>query len=171
MHESWHTYEWVTSLHNSRRHRWCAWISTSLLHVSVHIHRSLFTYVGLFLRMSIKPIDGTDDVRAYMYTYTHIYIIRVTWRIHVCDMTHSYAWHDSSMPPSYVHMTCANMPLMADVRIHIHVSVCIHVLISTMHLICATTQNMHRLFAHTRGNIPRNCQKFWKSQLATRATV
>jgi len=37
----------------------------------------------------------------------HDVLIRVTWRMHMCDMTHSYLWHDSCTCVTWVIHMCA----------------------------------------------------------------
>jgi len=46
------------------------------------------------------------DMTHLSYLVWHDSFTRVTWLIHMCDMTHSHVWHDSSECVTFISLTC-----------------------------------------------------------------
>ena len=103
MNESWHTYQWVTS------HIWME--NVTHMNLSWHTHGWVLSHI----RMShVAHVNESGVFRQryccycacrkiiHMCDMTHSYVwhdsfICVTWLIHMCDMTRSYVWYDSSI--------------------------------------------------------------------------
>jgi len=89
--ESWHTYEWVMS------HIWMS-------HVT-HMNESCHTYEWVICHMPSR--------RQMSWSF-----ICVTWLIRMCDMTHSFVWHDSFTSHAFKTINVV-IPLTEDIKFSI----------------------------------------------------
>jgi len=122
MNESCHIHRSTTQIMQWQLRTRRSWVRVSHMNESCHIYRSTMQIMqrqlrtrrswvtGLILRDPPVPVTNGACRRwhdSFMYVTwrihicdtTHSYMIHdafiyVTWRIHICDMTHSYMWHD-----------------------------------------------------------------------------
>ena len=85
LNELWHTSEWVTS------HTWMSPVTH--MNESCHTHEWVTSHIW----MSRPVVYVTHHINCmYCVTYiTDIFHICTAWLMNMCDMTHSYEWHDS----------------------------------------------------------------------------
>ena len=72
--------------------------------IYVHIHIHPHTYIHMYSR-DIVPRRAALRVKP-IFICAHVVFIRVTWLIHICDMTHSYVWHDSFICVTWLIHVC-----------------------------------------------------------------
>ena len=94
--ESCHTYKWVMS------HIWMSHVTH--MNESCHTHEWVKSHIWmshscLMNICVVWLVQMCDMTHSYVW---HDSFICVTWLIHTCDMTHSYVWHESLMTDSYV---------------------------------------------------------------------
>jgi len=110
------TYEWVTLHMNKSRHK-CNKHGSVYKNVSYHIWMGRVTYEWVTSRIFESCTHGiahSSIASVFIYFLTsrathewicmHLYVTRL---IHICDITHSYVWHDSCICVPYMwHDSC-----------------------------------------------------------------